>query len=182
MTLPDFKKEINRTYRFEKIWFYFVFTVFSVMWGYVFYDALTNPAKYNKYGTRNLALIGSVCLILFLIWCAFLVPNRYKVLVADSKLPDINKQEVLQKLAEMTGLTPVKREGGIYTFKKCNNWWSLSYTVIICFDEGHFYLSVQSETLFGTYGNGIMDFGGTEKFRKKIKSELEKIASLRPSL
>ncbi|MBL0335187.1 MAG: hypothetical protein IPP73_07670 [Chitinophagaceae bacterium] len=110
----------------------------------------------------------------------YLIPNRYKVLLVTSKHSAKIKQEVLWCLAENAFLKPLDRVGDIFRFKHSMKWWHNSYTVLICFDADNFYISVQSEALVSTHANGIMDFGGTEKFRKKIKSELEKIVSATP--
>ena len=171
MTLEEFTKKITKANLFEKNYFYFFFVLLCGFGIFIWYDIYIHPLKYEAYHSNAFAAVFSILMILLGIRGFRLLVNRYKVITIES-LSSIEKRElVLERLGEVLGSPVIRLEDFYYTFDYQRKWWTSNYRVSLALDRSAYYLSVQSVT----YGSGFIDFGGSEKLRKKILTLIEEI-------
>ena len=98
----------------------------------------------------------------------YLIPRRYKLVTLSSKLPLEQKDYFIGEFITSLKCTYIEIEDSCYYFVYQKAWWKSSYSIYLTRDDNAFYFSVQLNT-----NRGIIDFGETERFRKKIKGLLE---------
>jgi hypothetical protein len=167
MTLDEFKKKVVKANWYDKYLYYFLHSLLIIGGLFVLIDVINDRIKYDKYGTRYLGYFFSVFLIFLGTLGVVLTPNRYKILKIDSPLSIDNKKQVVAQLMSTFNLPYQDRPDSFYKFTCQKGWLNYGYDVYISMDITSIYISVQSKT-GGYFGGGIIDFGGTERFRRKI--------------
>lgn len=174
MTVEEFRKKVIKANWYDK-YFYYLLHIALIIGGLFFlYDISNNHAKYDKYGTSFLGYLAFGFLTFLGILGLKLIPNRYKILSVNSILPIDKKKEVISQLIIKLGNPFLNQSDTFFSFSYQRKWWTSSYLVFLNIDISTIYLSVQSKT-GGYYRGGIIDFGGTEKLRRKIISLLTEI-------
>ena len=174
MTEDEFQQKIMKSNLYDKYWYYLLYTAGVCLGIFLLYHISAYPIKYNRYGIRLLAYLSSAFFIVLGILGLYLVPNRYKILSVNSSLTNEKKNNSMKDLINNLEIPYYDIENNYYKFKYKKNWWASEYNVFLGIDVDCFYLSVQSNT-GGYIGGGIIDFGGTEKVRQKIITELIRI-------
>src|SRR5437762_812333 len=98
MTLQKFKSKVISYNGFDKYIYYVLFSILCAAGIYIFYDVISNNTKYALYGTTYFAYGLSIFLIFIGLLGFKLIPNRYKVLIINSSLPLLRKQEAINNL------------------------------------------------------------------------------------
>lgn len=169
MTLEQFQKKIVKSNWYEKYFYYLLFFAATLGGLFFLYDVIVHQEKYDKLGIRYLGYLSFLFLTTLGVSGFFFIPNRYKVITIASILPADKKQKIINTVLKEFGDPFCDTDNDFYYFTYNKNWWTSNYHICLSFDEGNFYASVQGAT-GGYRGGGIIDFGGTEKIRKKIIS------------
>lgn len=170
MTFEDFKKVTQRKNAFDKYWHYFVaisFGLFCLVG--IYYITFINPEKFRH--VRYVTYVGFLLILAMALSAFRLLPNRYKVIEIDSSIPVDQKQKVASSL--ITEYCGVRFEPST-NYIVCNlnkRWWQSIYVFHFYFDQHRFAFSLQGHDVDG----GWIDFGETERKRRKIKASLEKL-------
>jgi hypothetical protein len=174
MTLTEFQQKIIRANWYDKYWFFLLYAAITCWGFFLLYDVIAHQEKYDKYGTRYLGYFSFVFLIFLGARGLYLVPNRYKVLSVHASLSIDKKKEVVVELIKKLNNPFYDTVDTFYNFRYKKNWWTSEYKVYLSYDSENFFISVQGVT-GGYYGSGIVDFGGTEKFRQRLVTYLTEI-------
>ena len=86
------------------------------------------------------------------------------------------KQQIIDAVLKEFGDPYCEKDNDYYNFSYKRNWQTSSYQIYLSFDQEDFFASVQGATN-ASYGSGIIDFGGTERVRKKLISSLSKLVA-----
>ena len=98
----------------------------------------------------------------------YLIPNRYKILMINSTGSIQKKHELILKLLKEFDISNYENNSSYYSFEYGKSIWSWGYTVHLNIDSEEFYISVQGRTFI----NGFVDFGSTERVRKKVVNKI----------
>ncbi len=170
MTFEEFKRITERKNSFDKYWHYFVAISIGLFFLFgIYYISFINPEKF-----RHVAYIVYPGMILLLIMClsAFrLLPNRYKIIEIESPMPVIEKREITSSVVlEYCAKSPESITNYFVCYLK-RRWWQSIYIMHFYYDDSRFAFSLQGHDFDG----GWIDFGETERKRRKIKTEIEKL-------
>lgn len=169
MTYQEFQKTIIKTNWYDKYYYYLI--SFAAIGGsiFLFHDIATNSGKYKNNHSQTFAYCAFSLLFLLGCYSLYLVANRYKILTVENSLSIDNKKEIIGGLFHKLGLTFNETQDTFYTFKYQRKWWTSAYDIYINLDDQKFYICVLGCT--NSYpSSGFIDFGGTERLRKKIIS------------
>ncbi len=169
MTLEQFQKKVARANWLDKYLYYLLFLAATAGGFFILYDVIIHQAKYDKHGTRYLGYLSFLFLTTLGISGIYFLPNRYKIITIASSLPADKKEKIIAEVLKEFGNPYCHTDNDFYNFIYKKNWWTSGYNVYLSFDSFNFYLSVQAVTR-GYRGGGIIDFGGTERVRKKTIS------------
>ena len=133
---------------------------------FFFERILTNPEKFK--GSKFLYYSLSSIMFLFGCYGFYLIPNRYKILMINSTGSIQKKHELILKLLKEFDISNYENNSSYYSFEYGKSIWSWGYTVHLNIDSEEFYISVQGRTFI----NGFVDFGSTERVRKKVVNKI----------
>jgi hypothetical protein len=158
MTFSEFENAIKKQTKVEKWYYYFLFTA-MILGGFFFlYQVCTRPEFTNHWLAISFFLLVLGCLGLLKL------RNRYKIISIPNSATHLEKKaivaNVLSELGESTSL-----DQNYYSFTYKKKWWSAPFDVRLFYDDGAICFSVQGQ---GHTNGGIIDFGETERLRKKI--------------
>ncbi|MGE5108362.1 MAG: hypothetical protein ACM3H8_12505, partial [Sphingobacteriales bacterium] len=92
----------------------------------------------------------------------------------DNGLSVDKKKEVISQLLPKLGIPVVDIKDSFFSFKYQRKWWTSDYDVYLYVDSEKFYINVLGTT--HTYpSTGFIDFGGAERLRKKIVSNIKSL-------
>jgi hypothetical protein len=167
MTAQEFKKNITKASWFDKYYYYFIsFAVIGV--GFLFlYLAFFEKARHQT--TNSRILITCAALIFFFLGgiSLYLIPNRYKILIIDSKASIDKKKKVIADTMKDFDAFFLDHPKQFWSFNYQRGWWRSDYNVYLTFDNDKILASVVGGT---RARGGFIDFGQTERFRKKLTS------------
>ena len=174
MTAQDFQKTVTRNNLFDKYFWYLLSFALIGLSIFLFSDLITNPYKYKIQHTYTFAFCAYFFMLLLGCYALYLLPNRYKVLIVESKSGIDSKKEIIHKVLDTFNIEYWNNEDTFYTFKYQRKWWKNDYDVFLGIDSENFYISVLVKTSY--LRGGFIDFGGSEKLRNilvaTIKSSL----------
>lgn len=173
MSYQEFQAKVSKKTKFERVLWYTLYSLLIIVAAFFIYNIITSPVKYKEHGTYVLAIITTTAFLLFGFYGYYLIPNRYKIISVPSNLEIIQKSEVLKNLLNDLKIMAVPElyEYNYFEFGKSLSSWG--YCMHLGFDSENFYISLQSKTGGGRYGGGFVDFGATERLRKKIKTIIQ---------
>lgn len=174
MTFEEFETLINRENSFDKYYHYFLcislisFSIFCSV-----YLILYNPEKF-----RDLLWLIIIVLIIFFsmgLSGFILLPKRYRIIQIPSLL-SINKKKIIFKkiINEFCQFDPITNENYISTPLR-TKWWQSNYQLFLFYDDLKFAFSLQGHD----YNGGFIDFGETERKRRKLYNALINLAHSR---
>ena len=173
MTFDQFQNKVVKTNWYDKH-FYSLLFIAATLGGFFFlYDVIIHQEKYDKLGTRYIGYLSFLFLTTLGISGLFFIPNRYKIITITSTLSADKKQKVIDEVLKEFGDPFCEIDKDFYNFTYNKNWWTSDYKIYLSFDNTNFYSSVQGVTR-AYRGGGIIDFGGTERVRKKVISSFTK--------
>ena len=175
MTLQQFKKKVVRTNWYDKYFYYLLFLAATIGGLFFLYDVIVYSEKYDQHQTRYLGYLAFLFLTTLGVSGLYFVPNRYKIITIISTLSTEKKKDIINGVVKEFGNPYCDNENDFYSFTYDKNLWSSNYKIYLSFDVSNFYASVQSVTR-SYIGAGIIDFGGTERVRRKVLSSLTKLA------
>ena len=171
MTLEQFQKKVIKANWYDKYFYYLLFLAATFGGLFFLYDVIVHQEKYDKLGTKYLGYLSFLFLTTLGLSGLFFVPNRYKIKTIHSTLPFDKKQQIIDDVLKEFGNPYCERNNDYYNFTLKKSWWTSRYEIYLGFDQQEFFISVQGATN-AYYGSGIIDFGGTEKIRKRVISTL----------
>lgn len=169
MTYHEFEQKIKKKTGFDKYWYYGLCIATIAFCSYLILHFATHPEKF-----KTKASFIFICVILSLLvgLAAFglhKLPNRYKIVAIDTSQPLTKKKKAIETLLSQMGATTTLSEDYCsFTYRK--NFWSSPYDVYLFFDDNSICFSVQGQDYFN---GGFIDFGETEKLRKKLADEIQ---------
>jgi len=173
MTKSDFYKRVRKDNRLDIYLYYFNYIFLTTLLLYSIYDAISNPAKYDQFGTRIFAIVMCSALVFLGLRGIMLIPNRYKVMELESALSNSEKNKSVLELSEYLGECSIEIIDGMYCLNCIRGIWEHNYTIYISYNNYAFFVSIQSSS----WGSGIIDFGSSERFRKKVYLLLQEVSA-----
>lgn len=174
MTLQEFQKTVVKTNWYDKYYYYLISIAAIGGSIYLFYDIGTNPLKYKSRHSYEIALMAYSLLFLLGCYAIYLIPNRYKVLTVDNSLPVDKKKDIISKLLNKLDISLADTRDTFYSFRYQRKWWTSDYDVYLFVDNEKFYICVLG-TAHAYPASGYIDFGGTERLRRKIVSVIKSL-------
>ena len=171
MTLQEFQKFVTKTNLYGKYLWYLVSVALIGTSVFLFYDLTTNPDKYKLKHTYVLAFFAFSFFFFLGCYALYILPNRYKVLTVNNSSSIDEKKQIVSKLLEKLKVQYSNNQDTFYTFTYQRKWWTKDYDVYLSIDEEKFYISVLVRTSY--YRGGFIDFGGSERLRRKIVSNIK---------
>lgn len=173
MTLQEFKKSVTKTDLYRKyLWYSFSIALIGLSI-FFFSDLTTDPNKYKSRHTYILAFVFFSFLFLLGCYALYLLPNRYKVLTVNNNSSVDEKKQIISDLLDKLKVPHSHNQETFYAFKYQRKWWTKDYDVYLSIDEEKFYVSVLVRTSY--YRGGFIDFGGSERLRKEIVSNIKSL-------
>jgi len=172
MTEQEFQKKITKVNWFDKYFYYLLFIALIILSIFFFEKILTNPEKFKA----SKFLYYSLFSIMFLFGCYgfCLIPNRYKILLINSTNSIQKKHQLILDFLKEFDISTYKSNSTYYSFEYGKSIWSWGYNVHLNIDSEKFYIGVQGKTFI----NGFVDFGSTERVRKKVANKIEQLDNL----
>lgn len=176
MTPQEFQNTVVKTNWYDKYYYYLISVGAIIGSVYLFHDIATNPLKYKVRHSYGIALIAFSFLFLMGCYAIYLIPNRYKVLTVSSGLPVDKKKEIISRLLNKLGVAHADTKNDFYSFRFQRKWWTSDYDVYLFIDNQNFYVSVLGTT-HAYPASGFIDFGGTQRLRRKILSIIKSLTN-----
>ncbi len=174
MTYEDFKKVTKRKNVFDKYWHYIVAISFGLFFLFgLYYITFINPDKFR----HTYFVVYPVVTILLIICClsAFrLLPNRYKIIDIYSSKKLFEKEKIASSIASEYCGFYFETKTNYFVGQLKRRWWQSKYTLHFFYNDHLFAFSLQGHDSDG----GWIDFGETERKRKKIREHIEKLISV----
>lgn len=127
----------------------------------------TQPEKFK--GNHTFYYLGIFFLLLFGAYGLYKLRNRNKIVTIDTVQPLTKKKAAFETfLSQMNVVTDLNDNYYLFTYRK--GFWNSPIDVYLFYDENSIRFSVQGQDY---YDGGFIDFGGTEKLRKKIADDLQ---------
>lgn len=167
MTEQEFKKAITKASWVDKYYYYFI--SFAAITGGLFflYKGFADLAKYQTTSSRILMFSAGLFLIALGSISSSLVLSRYKILAFDSRASTETKKRIISETMKEFGAFFIDNSKCFWRLNYQRRWWTSDYNIYFTFGSDSIFASVVS----GTHGRGgFIDFGQTERFRKKLSN------------
>lgn len=172
MIYAEFKKVTNRKNSFDKYWYYFVAISFGLFFLFgLYYITFINPDKFRH--TYFVAYPGAILLLIMCLSAFRLLPNRYKIIEVDSSLNLLEKRKIASSFISEYCDQSLEPRANYFVCQLKRRWWQSKYTIHFFYDDQLFAFSLQGHDIDG----GWIDFGETERKRKKIRAYIEMLIS-----
>jgi hypothetical protein len=172
MTIEEFKKAIHKSNWFDNFYFYLAAIAFIGLGVFFIYDTSINQLKYKSRDTYIFVYGIALFMILFGSYAMYATFKRYKVLAFESDLSTIEKKRVIAEIIKEFNYPFYENTRQYWQFIYFGKWWASDYNIYLTFDETKIYACVLART---SGGSGFIDFGGTEKFRKKLSIVINEV-------
>ncbi len=168
MTLQEFQQTIAKKNYFDRYWYYGICTLIIILSFVFLFFILTNPQKFNG----GLFFHYSEFVFLFLLgtYGLYKLPNRFKIISIENSKSLTDKKIALETFVTIFGSTPKLFNNNYILIRYQMPFWTSSFDIHLYFDEKQICLSVQGH---GSADGGFLDLGGTERLRRRAKSEIE---------
>ena len=166
MTYLEFEQRVQKKTGFDRYWYYGLCIMTIALGLVLLFLIATSPEKFKG----NHIFHYSVFFFLLLLgtYGLFKLPNRYKTVTIDNFQPLTKKKIAIEKMLSQMGIV-VALNDNYFSFTYSKNFWSSNYHIHLFYDVNRICFSVQGHDFDG----GFIDFGGTEKLRKKITDEIQ---------
>lgn len=167
MTYEEFEKKVKRKTGFDKYWYYGLCIAVIILSLVLFFFIMTRPEKFK--GNHIFHYSGFFFLLLLGTYGLYKLPNRYKIVTIGTSQPLTKKRTAIDAfLSHMNITTPLNDNYCSFTYRK--GFWSSPYDIYLFYDDNSVRFSVQGHDYFD---GGFIDFGGTEKLRKRIANDIQ---------
>lgn len=167
MTYEEFEKKVKKKTGFDKYWYYGLCIVVISLGLVLFFFILTRPEKFK--GNHIFHYFGFSFLLLLGSYGLYKLPNRYNIVTIDSLQPLTRKKTAIENLlSQMGAVTVINDNYCSFTYRK--SFWSSPYDIHLFFDDKRVCFSVQGQDYSD---GGFIDFGGTEKFRRRLADDIQ---------
>ncbi len=168
MTHQEFQQKIKKKNWFDRYWYLGLCYLTIALSLVLFFLIVTNPNKFKG----NHIFHYSVFSFLFLMgaYGLYKLPNRFKLVSIDTLKNLTDKKAILSNVIIHLGSTPVMFNDNYYLIRYQKNFWLSSFDIHLFYDDKVICFSVQGH---GSSDGGFIDFGGTERLRRRIKDEIE---------
>jgi hypothetical protein len=166
MNYEEFVRRIKSKTKFDKCLYYGLCIVVIFLSIFLFCFINVRPEKFE--GNQIFHYLGFSFLLFLGIYGLYKLPNRYKIVTISSTQNLIKKKAAIDSLLSNLNLKIVS-DSNYLSFNYSKSFWSPSYFIYLFYDEDKISFSIQG---YDSSSGGFIDFGGTEKLRKKVENEL----------
>jgi len=169
MTYQEFEQQVKQKTGFDKYWYYGLCIVVIGFCLFLILHFSIHPEKVKTKAALFFICGLLVLLIALAIYGLYKLPNRYKIVTVDNSQPLTKKKVSLEQLLSQMGVTTTLNDN-YYSFTYRKRRWSSPYDIYLFFDDNNVCFSVQGQDYFN---GGFVDFGETEKFRRKFADDMQ---------
>jgi hypothetical protein len=176
LTLENFKRKLAKKALPVKITFSII-SVLAVIWGgYMLFDTIKNPYKYDSHTPMSFFRIFYVLIFIFGLNGYRFLKRRYLILSLESTLEISKKEEIVLEVIKKLGEPYFHHSDSYYEIGYSRVWYSAQYNIFINVDKSKFYLNVQGynyrmPALF-------IDLGGAEVMRVRLMGYIKELTHL----
>ncbi|MBN8665027.1 MAG: hypothetical protein J0L83_10645 [Chitinophagales bacterium] len=168
MTYQKFEERIKKKNWFDRYWYFGLCILTIALSLTLLFFLITKPDKFK--GNHTFHYSCFTFLFLMGTYGLYKLPNRFKIITIDSLKSLDDKKEALKNTIVNFGSTPYGFNDNYYLFRYQKSFWLSSFDIHLYYDEKQVCFSVQGH---GSTDGGFIDFGGTERLRRRIKEEIE---------
>lgn len=171
MTNQEFRKAIIKANWYDK--YYYSLVSFAVIGVGIFflYLAFFNKPKQSSAYSQILIFCAALLFIFLGSISLYLIPNRYKFCTINCQLSTDEKKKIIADTMKEFGALFLDNPENFWTFNYQRRWCTFDYNVYLTLDNEKILIAVVSVTLGR---GGFIDFGQTERFRKKLNTIITK--------
>jgi hypothetical protein len=166
MTFEEFQTKVKRKTNLDRYWYYILCIAIIILSLVLFYFFITQPEKFK--GSKIAFYLGAFFLLCLGSSGFYYLPNRYKIVIVDSKLSISKKKEIVAKLILEVGNLQTINPSQYLVFNLKRKWWQSRYVAQLFFDDQRFAFCIQGHD----HNGGFLDFGETERKRKMLTTKL----------